>query len=289
MQKADQISLNAVRIFATAADCGSYKRAAVRLGVTPGAVSRQVLKLEADLGVTLFRRGNNTIRLTETGEAFLRSAGAGLHTLHRSIEMAMSDGRDLSVLVPTTLATRWLIPRLEGFKKRRPDVAIRIETWGKTGLPPTHGADIALAYYPAGQSPGDGEVLLHDRCRPYLSPKLRDAAPDRADLTRIPALQSTQNNWDWQVWLRDTGNAGTKLVFGGQFDLDDVAIRAAIAGIGMVLAPRFMVSDDLADGRLCPLPDSAEALIGSYLLSTSLPMTAAGSAFVRWLKSIAQQ
>ncbi len=46
MQDLEQISLNAVRVFVVAAECRSFKNAAHRLGVTAGAVSRQVFNLD---------------------------------------------------------------------------------------------------------------------------------------------------------------------------------------------------------------------------------------------------
>lgn len=64
-------SLNALRAFEAAARHLSFKTAASELGVTPGAVSQQVKKLEASLGVALFRRLPHGLLLTSRGEAYL--------------------------------------------------------------------------------------------------------------------------------------------------------------------------------------------------------------------------
>ena len=64
-------SLNTLRAFEAAARHLSFKTAASELGVTPGAVSQQIKKLEASLGVDLFRRLSNGLLLTEAGETYL--------------------------------------------------------------------------------------------------------------------------------------------------------------------------------------------------------------------------
>ena len=284
MQKTDQISLNAIRVFAAAAESGSSKRAAEGLGVTPGAVSRQILNLEAAMGVQLFNRSNNAIHLTDTGDTFLRHVRSGLRILNRALETTMGDGRDVTVQVPTTLATRWLIPMLSDFKARWPDIAVRIETNDGSGLVQSSRADVTVAYTPISGSVGGGEVLLEDRCRPYLSPGLLSQIQDTTDLASIPALQCTSSNWDWGIWLQETEMPDAALRFGGHFDLDDAAVRAAIAGMGMVLAPEFIIRDDLNAGRLCALPHTPEVLLGYYSLHSSVPVSAAMNVFTKWLK-----
>ncbi len=285
MQRPDQISLNAVRVFIAVAESGSFKLAASRLSVTPGAVSRQILNLEASMGVQLFNRSNNSIRLTHTGEVFLRQSRSGLHILVHAVETAMGDGRKITVQVPTTLATRWLIPLLVDFQKRWPDIAVRIETNDRTGLAPSSMADVTVAYFPFAEGVQNAEILIEDRCRPYLSPFLLSQISDPTDLSGIPALQCTCSNWDWSAWLGEINAHGVQLQFGGYFDLDDAALRAAISGLGMVLAPEFIVRDDLASGLLCALPDTPEVLLGRYTLHASKNGKAATDIFTGWLRS----
>lgn len=286
MQNPDQISLNAVRIFVAVAECGSFKLAAERLSVTPGAVSRQVLNLEAAMGVQLFNRSNNAIGLTDTGDVLLRQTRSGLHILRQAIEAAMGNGKEITVQVPTTLATRWLIPLLGRFKMRWPDIAVRIETNEGTGLRQRVGTDVTVAYHPITERVEDAEVLIEDRCRPYLAPGLLSRISDPADLSGIPALQCTSSNWDWQAWLKGAGTPDVRLRFEGYFDLDDVALRAAISGMGMVLASEFMVRDDLDAGRLCPLPDAPEILLGHYTLHMPATGKAMADTFARWLRRV---
>ena len=198
----------------------------------------------------------------------------------------MSGGaQKVVVKVPTTLAIRWLIPRLAAFRDHWPDVAISIETFSGTGLPSGSRADLSIAYFPLGSHPPGAEVIAQDQCRPYLSPQLHHSVSGKQGLSAIPALQCAQGNWDWVAWLDGAGLTGKELRFGGHFDLDDAALRAAIAGMGMVLAPEFIIQDDLDAGRLIPVPDAPKVTLGCYTLHRGGPATTMTERFVRWLRA----
>lgn len=285
MQISWNVSLNSVRIFARVAELQSLKRAAQDFCVTPGAVSRQIRSLELSMGVTLFERSNNMIRLTPAGETFYRHCHSPLNQLDRSIAFAMDERRELSILASTTMAMRWLIPRLDGFRRHSPDIAVKIETWNGSfdDCPTTH--DVSLGYAPADVRVRSEDILFEDVCRPYLAPRLLSGARNWADLIQFPALQGTDSNWDWRLWLEMTGKTSTELQLGDQFDLDDAAIRAAISGMGMVLASEVLVRDDVETGRLCALPDSPAVLLGHYTMKVSIPTSKAAVRFSKWLRN----
>src|SRR3546814_8600653 len=77
--------LNALRTFEAAARCRSFQAAAAQLFVTPAAVSHQVKRLEAYLGVELFQRGHRSVGLTTAGEALATS----LSELFGQLDMAL--------------------------------------------------------------------------------------------------------------------------------------------------------------------------------------------------------
>ncbi|MBN9673019.1 LysR substrate-binding domain-containing protein [Roseibium aggregatum] len=284
MLKPNRISLNSIRVFLEVADGGSVKLAAAMLGVTPGAVSHQIRSLETAMGVQLLNRSNNSVCLTDIGAEFASRLRPGLQGIEHAIQAAVSGVDDVSVLVPITLATRWLIPRLEHFHNKHPDLHIRIETTAQSGTPGDTGTDIAIAYHPAGTGPSDAEILFEDRCRPYLSPDLLSKIADPTDLAQIPALQSARGNWDWRLWLESNGKASTRLNYAGQFDLDDAALRGAISGLGMVLAPYFIIEDDLTSGRLLALPATKDIVLGAYTLHCPRPVSRQSDSFLSWLR-----
>jgi LysR family transcriptional regulator, glycine cleavage system transcriptional activator len=287
LQHVDRISLNALRVFVVVAECSSMKLAATRLNVTAGAVSQQVRGLEDVLGVRLLHRLNNKIQLTDSGETLYRHAHPAIRNLQASLETTLSGLAEISVQVPVTLATRWLIPRLDAFRERNPDLRIRIETTSANGMPPYSRTDIVLAYYPLSTAPPDAEVMLEDLSRPYLSPGLLRSVGPSPRLDQIPALQCAAGNWDWLNWLRKSGQKETCLRWSGHFDLNDAALRAAVAGLGMVLAPKFIIADDLETGTLCPFPETLEVRLGVYVLFRGAPPTRWSDRFVEWLRGLA--
>ncbi|ETX13631.1 transcriptional regulator [Roseivivax halodurans JCM 10272] len=289
MQTPENISLNAVRVFVMTAEAGSISMAAARLGVTPGAVSRQIQNLETSLGVSLFHRTNNALRLTPAGDRFFQESQPGLSALNRAISSVVSGDQALTVSVPLTLATRWLIPRLQDFRRRRPRIDASIETFGGSGIPSVTRADITIAYRPITAEDDGGIVLLEDLCRPYVSPRLLSEIDDPIDLTRIPALQASAGNWDWKAWLSATHRSDLELRYTGRFDLDEIALRAAVSGAGMALASPFLVQDDVDAGLLCPLPNEAGAVLGHYILRAGKPVTGASEAFVNWIRAVPVQ
>jgi hypothetical protein len=117
------LPLNALRVFEVAARTGSYAEAGVELGLTHGAVSRQIALLEAWLGQRLFVRTGR--RMTATPAARVFAAEVSL-SFDRVTAAAEACGRPsarqiLRVSAPTTLALRWLIPRAVSARRfRRP-------------------------------------------------------------------------------------------------------------------------------------------------------------------------
>ncbi|MDJ0683826.1 MAG: LysR family transcriptional regulator [Alphaproteobacteria bacterium] len=286
MQRARNASLNALRVFAMAAECGSHKKAAARLGVTPGAVSHQVRSLETAIGAPLFLRSNNSLRLTEVGETLFTEAAPALTALERAVKNAATGVGELSIQAPLTFAIRWLIPRLDAFQAIDPSARVRIETVKSLETARPDSTDISIAYHPIGAAPSGLEPFLEDRCRPYLSPGLLAKIDRSQGRPSVPALQSTAGNWDWRRWLALAGSSPFEVTYVGSFDFDDAALRAAIAGFGMVLSPAFMIQDDLDAKRLCPYPDAPEALLGLYTLERRGPPSRQTDRVLEWLRAL---
>src|SRR5437773_11358950 len=94
--------LNALRAFEAAARHLSFKKAALELHVTPGAVSHQVKLLESHLGVALFRRLTRALELTPEAQAMLPKVREGLESLHAAVESlrAREEACALTVMAP---------------------------------------------------------------------------------------------------------------------------------------------------------------------------------------------
>ena len=288
MQTPTSVSLNALRVFLVAARHMSIKMAANELLVTPGAVSHQIKSLERSLGKQLLIRSNNAIELTDAGTRLAQQAAPGLHLLHASLGDVMGDTNALRVRASMSFAVRWLIPKLHLFKARHPNVNVEVETFFDDERQVSSEADVTIGYYRVNERPKEARPLFDDLCRPYLTPGLLATRANLDDLTSIPAIQCTKGNWDWHLWLAETGNQSVPLSFAERFDMDDAALRAACAGMGMILSSRFMIETELSDGRLVPLPNSREASLGCYIVQVGPHDTSLTRKFVRWLREVAE-
>lgn len=266
MQGRHRISLNAVRVFAIVARTGSLTAAGAELGVTSGAVSHQLKKLEDELGVSFFRRGNNTVSLTDVGQRFYQEVAPAIGLIERSADALYRDETEISVQASTSLALRWLIPSLDHFRALCPEVRVRVETSSAPGFLAVPVSDVSIRYFRAGEAAEGWELLARDLSRPVVSSGLlaTDGRSRQISVSEIPALQCAAGNWDWKLWCEKSGVPLKHLSFSHTFDTDDAALHACVAGLGMVLAPPLLTNRETRSGALTALPGYEPIEIGTY-------------------------
>ncbi|MDH0289447.1 LysR family transcriptional regulator [Pseudomonas sp. GD04087] len=119
-------SLISIECFVRSAEAGSFAAAARRLGLTPAAVSKNVARLENNLGVRLFQRSTRSLALTESGERFLDEASGGLASLQSAIaNLASTDGQPsgmLKVSMGLVFGRDYILPLLGDFLGRYPAI-----------------------------------------------------------------------------------------------------------------------------------------------------------------------
>ncbi len=122
-------SMDALKVFESAARQLSFSLAAQELFLTKGAVSYRIRKLEADLDCALFRRSVRQVYLTNSGQELLQTTQRVFADLTRSIEQIKPHGarRDVLIGVTTYVALRWLSPRLSGFGDANPEISILLQ------------------------------------------------------------------------------------------------------------------------------------------------------------------
>ena len=249
-------SLNALRAFEAAARLGSVSQAAGELHVTHGAVSRHIRALEDALGRPLFVRDGRGLALTSDGQRLRDSAGEAFGVLQAGWT-ALQRGPRAAALVlgcPGSLLARWVIPRLERLAADLPDLTLHLSAQeGGIDLAAA-GLDAALllgeAPWPAGWQVWP---LAPERIGPVLSPRharfaaLRDGPP-RALLDE-PLLHTASRPQAWPRWLASQQLADAPHL-GTGFDHLTYLLEAAVAGLGVAIAPRELVQADLDSGRL---------------------------------------
>ncbi len=118
--------LNHLESFVQSAEGGSFSAAARRLGLTPAAVSKNVARLEARLGVRLFQRSTRSLTLTEGGERFLAQIGGALATLQEAVAgIDTDDGQPagtLKVSMGQAFGRTHVLPLMGDFLARYPGI-----------------------------------------------------------------------------------------------------------------------------------------------------------------------
>jgi len=272
-------SLNTLRAFEAAARLGGLTQAGVELSVTPSAVSHQVAQLERDLGVRLFERSHNRATLTPAGARFAQRIGPALAALRSAVAETGRAGQTVTLKAGVSVALRLLIPRLESFRARHPDIAVRVETTHTPSFALGPETDIALSYVRAPDGP---DAALPDVVQPLAAPGLLERAGG-GDIAALPLLQSAEANWDWHAWAAARGVDPSALRFTDQFDSDDAVILAATAGMGVGLVSLSMARRELTLGLLAPLADEPAVTIGHYALLTNPLISSSGRKLAAWL------
>lgn len=244
--------LNALRAFEAAARLGRMSAAADELAVTPGAISRQVRQLEDSLDLQLFEGSKNKPSLTRAGQALLPTLSAALDSIEAAVlALRAGDSGILDVACFSTFTAKWLIPRLFDFNARHPGIEIRLRT---AGLEASTRASCDLAITVEAAPPTASAQLLPlfpERLGPVLAPSLAGHTALRTpdDLARHTLLQSKARPDAWQMWARAMGCAESQ-PGGPVFEHYYFTLEAAMAGLGVCVAPWHLVADDIRAGRL---------------------------------------
>ena len=289
-------SNSALIAFEAAARHGSFARAAEELSLTEGAISRQIGRLEAFLGVALFERIGNRVRLRPNGERYAVQVRESLDRLERDSQYLMGQtdsGVSLDIATLSTFAMRWLIPRLPRFQRRHPNMSVhlaeRVEPFVLVGS----GFDAAIHFEHPAWTGMRTYPLLQETLAPVCHPGLLSKGKDTA-LDALPRLHRRQNPDAWQRYAQETGIALTNPAIGARYDLHAMLIEAALAGLGVALVPRLYVEAELAQGRLAAPWPEGKTISKTFCLVLPEPIGLSAApiqAFAQWLldeaKSIA--
>jgi len=290
--------LNALRIFEVAARTGSYAEAAAELGLTHGAVSRQIAILEGWLGQRLFVRSGRRMVATPMARMFADEVGASFDRLGAAAEVCGRPGarRILRVSAPVSFAMRWLIPRLDRFHRAHPAVEVTVTT-----VPTAHeelrgGYDVAVRRGVVGRGAWPNHratPVLDDVDTLIISPALFAQRPIHAatDIEGHTLLASETRPGDWVDWLEAAGLPHLAGRPRQVFDHFFITRQAVEDGLGIGIGPLPMLDIDIASGRLiAPLPNIRVARTGYVALTTgALEPGAAATRFIEWLAAEGRQ
>jgi len=244
--------------FEVAARHLSFSAAAAELHLTHGAISRQMKSLEDHLGVRVFRRLGRGLELTAAGAALLPAVRTALDVVEAGALQVSGASRSGALVVSClpTFLMRWLIPRLYDFKARHPGIDVRLSASSAPVSFERDGIDVAIRLGAGGPWPKGVEALpfLEEEIGPVCSPELsgRRKLKAPADLRQHALLHTDTRPEAWADWAARRGVVGLALepTTGTRFEHFYFMLEAAVSGLGVAMAPRPLVAEDLKLGRL---------------------------------------
>lgn len=286
--------LHALRAFDAAARFGRFRDAAAALGLSESAISHQVRKLEEHLGAALFERSGNAVRLTAGGQAYFDRISPAFTAIREATESIMGprDRARVSVTLPGTLATFWLIPKLGRLEALHPEISLQLITTQRVCDLRREHIDLGIRYGPGPWLGVLAERLLDEQAFPVCAPGLLEPGLlDRPDevLRKARLIVNDTVPMEWQAWAQAHGLTPPDIRRAIVLHASDQTMGAAAEGLGLAMGRRPMVDRWLQEGRLIAPFGSADWSGAAYFLvyPEEIELPVAARKVARWLRDLA--
>ena len=263
--------LNALKAFEAAARHLSFTKAAEELFVTQAAVSHQIKALEEFLSMKLFLRRNRTLLLTEEGQAYFLELKDIFKHLQEATERLLAKGSKgaITVAMPPSFASQWLVPRISRFSVEHPDIDVRIKAVDFDEGFLEDDVDVAI-YYGKGRWSGVKADKLHtEYLTPLCSPMLFNGPKPLNSLSDLKhhVLLHDLSREAWKNWLKSVGVSGVNVNQGPVFSHSMLVLQAAALGQGIALGNTILARPELDAGRLImPFEEKVASRYAFYLV-----------------------
>lgn len=252
-------TLTSMKVFAAVVDCGSFAAAADRLDISRAMASKYLSHLEERLGTRLLQRTTRKLTLTESGSAYYERCAQILADIAEAEEGAVhlteAPRGTLRLTVPVSFGLLHMGPLISEYLKRYPDARVDVMLVDRRVDLIEEGLDLAVRIGELGESGLIAKRLGSDRIAVCAAPdylKRHGAPKTLADLARHNCLTYSYATFgdEWRATARD-GSLHTVKVSGSlRASNGDMAKLAALAGIGLIRQPLFLIGEDLRAGRL---------------------------------------
>lgn len=245
--------LNALKAFESAGRNLNFRLAAEEMGVTQGAVAQHVRALESVVNTKLFDRLPRGLAFTDIGRSYHMSIQRAFEMMQKATAEILPQQSVVTISVPPSFASMWLVPRLGQFSDANPDISVRVDASQRLANFQTDGIDIAVRQGMPPFGPGlVSDLLLPMRVFAVCSPDLRaDNKPIEtlADLEDQVLLHDTHGLWPLFLERAADGKSIPR-TRSMNFSQTSLAVEAAIAGQGIALANDLFVEESINAGRL---------------------------------------
>lgn len=281
-----------LRAFDATVRFGSFTKAAEHLGVGQPAVSHAVARLERAVDDRLLERSATGVKPTAKGRALHDRISAAFDQIDHAVAVAGTPDAGVTISVSASLATHWLLPRLPEFKRRHPEVELRVIT---TDSDRSVGRDDAHLWIPLGTVAGD-EFEATEFCReevlPIAAPALAATLPfgDAFALAAAPLLHLEERyapRFDWPRWFTAHGVEPSAPLPGYRSNDYSLIVQGALDGQGVALGWMHIVEALIADGRLVALAEPLRTDLSFQILQRrDRPLSPGATVLRDWLASV---
>ena len=199
--------LNALRAFEAAGRLGSFTKAAEELNVSHSAISKHVRGMEKRLNVHLFRTNNTGVELTDQGRDYLAEITPAFDRIAVATEMlSVPPKGTVTLTTETTIAQKWLVPRLAHLKAHHPDVELRLSVTTQVMDIEAHDFDMGLRYLRT-DPPDDYDLLFRSKVRAYAAPGFAPTSDGKLDVEALatgPLIEEATFRL-WPDWFAKAG------------------------------------------------------------------------------------
>lgn len=250
--------LFAMQVFARIVEVGSFVKAASQLGISTTAASRLVAGLEAQLGTRLLQRTTRRLSLTAAGSAYFDRCQQIVGAVDEAEALVGLEARrpfgTLRVSGPVAFGSLHLAPLLAAYSARYPEVQVDISLADRIVDLVDEGFDVAIRIAGRLADTLVARKLTTVRIAMCASPEyLRRHGTPRApsDLARHNCLHYTFSERPGE-WTLDgpPGRTTVKVAGSLRSNSGDLLHQAALAGVGIIVQPTFIVGGDLQQGKL---------------------------------------
>jgi LysR family glycine cleavage system transcriptional activator len=279
-------NLKAFHVFDVAAGSSSFSKAAEKLFITHGAVSKQIKTLENSLSLNLFYRQGRNVRLTREGELLKGYTTQAFQTLNAGVQkLSQVKTNCLDVSCEPTLTMRWLMPRISDFYENNPNTDVRLSTAG--GPVTLSSSDSSLAI-----RRDDFELiqdyrkipLVDEWVGPVVSPEYWQRV--KSNLSTIKLIHSDTRPKAWSNWSNISGDKSLLNNTYQTFAHFYFCFQAAVDGLGAAIGSYPLVVDDLKRGNLIA-PFGFVLSGNSYILlgQESMSVNDLEKQFISWIQN----
>jgi DNA-binding transcriptional LysR family regulator len=246
------------------AEEGGFSAAAQELGLSKSAASRQIAALEDALGAQLFKRSTRSVKLTDSGYAYLERCHAVLADLDeadRAVAALHNEPRGLlKINAPMSFGVSHAAPAVAEFMERNPEIQVALILNDRFVDPYDEGFDVTLRIGALEDSSLAARKLAQIEMGLFASPAYlnkhgRPRGPD--DLKSHAALHYGRPS-SQTAWMLRGAKDPVSIRYRLCSNNGDALRVAALAGLGIALIPAFLVRDEVRNGQLAPLLEGFE-------------------------------